>query len=336
MRTEADFVTLIHKQLTNQLLPEEEGILEEWLNADEQHRQLCEEIRLSWQLSAEELPEIREDEVEQELARLQQRIQHTSDKYTKRIIEHYSKLSFYKNLAIILLLVVSAWALYQLYEMDNLPKELVAATVIKNESGFQEVLLPDSSLVFTNGIADYSFRQTGQHREVSLSGLAFFEIARDEQRPFLIYLEEATIKVLGTSFFVKAVAGEPLEIIVESGKVEVQHKGQRFQLGKGEKLRVGAGKEPRLENHVDLNYFSWKNKKLLFDSTPLREVLQALERHYGIAIKVENPAILDCRFTGTFEDVQLEELLEIMSYSLRLSVEWQGERRLRVSGKSCN
>lgn len=336
MRTEADIVALIHKQLTNQLLPEEEARLEEWLNADDRHKQLFEEIRLSWQLAIEEVPEVRAEEVEQELERLLQRVDPTPVEDADRTIEHYRKPGFYKNLAILLLLVLSGWMLYQLHKMDELLIEQTAAVVVKKEEGLQEILLPDSSLVFTNGKAHLSYRQTSQYRVVNLSGLAFFEVAREEGRPFLINLEEATIRVLGTSFFVRALAGESLEVIVESGSVEVLYKEQNFQLKKGEKLKIPPGKEARKEQHVNPNYFSWKNKKLLFQNAPLRDVLPTLERHYGISIRVENPALLGCRFTGTFEAVALEELLEILSYSLQLSVEWQGERRLRLTGSSCN
>lgn len=336
MRTEADIFALIHKQLTNQLLPEEEEVLEEWLNADDQHRQLFEEIRLSWQLAIEEVPEIKSDEVEQELERLLQRLGDTPEEETGRRIAFYKGPGFYRNLAILLLLVLSGWILYHRNIMDELPKGLATTVVIKAQEGLQEILLPDSSLVFTNGTAQLSYRQTSQHRAVNLSGLAFFEVARDEHRPFLINLEHATIRVLGTSFLVRALAGEPLEVIVESGSVEVLHKEQNFQLKKGEKLKIPPGQKARKEQHLDPNYFSWKNKKLLFQNAPLREVLPTLERHYGISIRVENPAILDCRFTGSFEAVPLEELLEILSYSLQLSVEWQGERRLRLTGSSCN
>jgi transmembrane sensor len=336
MKTEADIVAIIHKQLTNQLLPQEEEVLEEWLEEDDRHQQLFEEIRLSWQLAIEDAPEVRDDEVEQELGRLLRRVDRVSEDDTRRNIELYKKSGFYKNLAIIFLLVMSGWMLYQLNKMDDLPKEPAAAIVVKKEDGFQEIMLPDSSRIFTNGTTHLSYDQTSQRRVVNLSGIAFFEVARDERRPFLIYLEQATIRVLGTSFFVKALTGESLEVIVESGSVEVLHKDQIFQLKKGEKLKISPGKEARKECHTDPNYLSWKNKKLLFHNAPLREVLPTLERHYGISIRVEDPAVLGCRFTGTFEAVPLEELLEILSYSLQLSVEWQGERRLRLAGNSCD
>lgn len=333
METEQEVVALIHKQLTRQLSTSEEARLKEWLGEDDQRKQFYEEVSLSWQLAGAEGPAVEEGELDDEFERLQQKLKN-ADK--QKDIRNYSMPSFYKSLAIVLLLISTGWGLYQWYVAPGTKAPVAIFFSVQSQGGMQKVLLPDSSLLFSRGAADFTFHQNEQQRKLAFSGLGFFEIARQENRPFFIQLKEATIKVLGTSFLVKAVEDESLEVGVESGKVEVLFKGQRFLLGSGEKWQLGTDKKARVLLIADPNYLSWKNRKLQFQDTPLAEVFPALERHYGIRVSVTNQEILGCRFTGTFEDVSLEKLLEIMSYSLRLSVEKSERGVFSIGGDGCN
>lgn len=332
METGPAYISLIHKELTHQLTPEEAAKLKAWLAEGEQHRLFREEIRRSWELAGTELPQVGEPEIEAELNRLQQRISNKPAQEPETV--PFRKQVFYKMLAAVLLLTIALGSLLFLHRSDEGDAASVFYTTTSQE-GDREILLPDSSKVFVRGATDLSFQQTRHYREVFLSGQAFFQVARDEQLPFKIYLKGMTVKVLGTSFFVKAVAGEPLEVSVESGRVEVQHQGQRFLLKKGQQLRIAQGEPPHLEDKRDVNYLSWRSRKLLFRQTPLQEVLPALERHYGVAFEVANTEILSCSFTGTFEEVALDDLMEIVSYSLQISVEKLENHKFRLSGKGC-
>lgn len=336
MNTKPDFILLIHKQLTDQISPEEERCLQEWLDQNDDNKQFAEEIRLSWELSGSDDPEITEEETEEDLKRLMQRIRQQDGREHLGSFGRANVAPFYRYLAIVLLLIISAWGMYQIYRVDASVEHAAAYTAIKVDPAQQEVLLPDSTLVITNGAADLSYQQTRQSREVELSGLAFFQVARDEHRPFFIYLAEATIKVLGTSFLVKAVPEGPTEISVESGQVEVQYQEQHFLLAQGEQLIIQPGSEPRQQLNEDPNYLSWKENQLVFRQTPMQEVLAAIERHYGISISLDSPDILTCSFTGTFEDAEPDYLLEILSNSLGISTEWTGARKLRISGGGCH
>ncbi|WP_224995210.1 FecR family protein [Cesiribacter sp. SM1] len=333
METDPQYISLLHKELTHQLRPEEAEMLKVWLAENEQHRQLREEIRMSWALTTSTAPpETGEDEIAAELKRLKQRI-HQVPEQTSRVSPFRWQI-FYKLVGIVLLLALAAggWILFR-----NTDEQAVVVSYEHpaGEQAVQVYMLPDSTKVFARQGTTLSYQFADQKRSVYLSGQAYFQVTRDEHHPFQIDMEGMRVKVLGTSFFVKAVSGEPLEVSVASGSVEVQYYGQYYRLGKDDLLRVFPEEDPRLEKNVDPNYLSWQHGKLVFRQSPFHEVLPALERHYGAVMDVENPQLLNCRFTGSFQDPALEELMEIFSYSLGVSVEKQENGQLLIRGGSC-
>lgn len=336
METKPDLILLLHKQFTGHLSIEEKAFLEAWLAENEDNRQYAEELRMVWEFADIDEPEIPENIVEEDYHRLMDRITRLEDEVGSEEKRYHGALSFYKYAAIFLLLMLTAWTAYHFYRDDDPLANAEPAIALQLDDQLQMAVLPDSSRVFLKGNADFSYQGSSLSRQLTLSGQAFFEVARDDQRPFLIYLEEATVKVLGTSFLVKAVSGDPTEISVESGQVEIQHQGQHFHLEQGEQLIIQPGREPRLQLNEDPNYLSWKDNQLVFRQTPMKDVLMAIERHYGISISLDSPNILNCSFTGTFEDAEPDYLLKILSNSLGISTEWTGVRKLRISGGGCH
>jgi transmembrane sensor len=333
MEIDPDYIGLLHKELTHQLSPLEKGRLQAWLVEREEHRQFREEIRLSWEMAATDLPDVEQSEIEEELSRLQQRIHHTAVPDT--VIFRNKKLAFYKMLAVVLLLAVAIGGVFISRKAGVVSPAIAYYTNSEGVEEMREVFLPDSSKVFLRGTTQLSYQLLQPNRAVHLKGQAFFQVARDERHPFLIYLEGVMVKVLGTSFFVKAIAGEPLEVSVTSGLVEVQYKGKRFLLKKGEQINISQDEEPLLSMNEDPNYLSWRYGTLAFQQSPLLEVLTALERHYGVDFDVSNQKILNCQFTGTFKDAKLEDILDVISYSLELSVEKLGDSNMRIGGEGC-
>ncbi|MBN2236342.1 MAG: FecR domain-containing protein [Bacteroidales bacterium] len=161
-------------------------------------------------------------------------------------------------------------------------------------------------------------------RTVTLNGEAYFEVKRDETKPFKVIAGKTVTKVMGTSFNIEldTLTGN-VKLNVNSGKVTFYRK---HRLGKQNYLTKGAfaqylGNENRIMigNNESLNYLSWKTGKLTFYDTPIQQVCADLSKFYGVKVstKLDNESIL----TGTFENEPLENVLSVIKLSLGVEIE---------------
>lgn len=150
-----------------------------------------------------------------------------------------------------------------------------------------------------------------------MTGKAFFQVKRNEARPFSVHTAMTEVTVLGTSFQVSE-QPDMTEVDVVTGKV-------RFAAGKEpEPVILTAGmsasysnekKEIDILKEENLNNLSWKTKQLRFNDTPLEKVIRDLNEYYQVEIinKVDSP---DSRLTATFNDLPLDEVLMVINQTL--------------------
>jgi transmembrane sensor len=167
----------------------------------------------------------------------------------------------------------------------------------------------------------------------------FFEVEKNPDKPFVVQGGGAAIRVLGTAFNVKAFAQTPqTAVYVLSGKVSLsvlEEQEREMVLSPGETgVLDKTDLSLSLEKEDPSNVLAWKDKKLVFKKTELQQVFKTLEDYFEVNIKVSNPAILSCRFTSSFQDPELEEVLEVLRISLNLSISRQGES-LKIEGDGC-
>jgi transmembrane sensor len=185
---------------------------------------------------------------------------------------------------------------------------LTDGTTIKLNSGSKIWIAPDY------GVAD---------RKVILEGEAFFEVTKDPSKPFSIQAGGVTTTVLGTSFNVNAYASNAhTKVAVLTGSVQVE---KNTQEGEKEKLVLQPSEMAILEHHN--NHFSkekynadqelgWKDGLLYFQETEFKEVIQILNKWYGVTINITNPKLNKSLYTGKFKNQSLENVLTGMSYAL--------------------
>ncbi|MFT5820300.1 MAG: transmembrane sensor [Crocinitomix sp.] len=172
--------------------------------------------------------------------------------------------------------------------------ELEYITMVAEESGFIDELPDGSSVTFNkNTSLIYPSRFAENERRVKLNGEAFFDIERNEEKPFIIDLpQESYVKVLGTSFNIKAADGDSLtEVFVSTGKVEFGNGTDTLILTAGQKgiYNHNTGKFHRDESTtVGLKDMFWKNEKIRFDDVPLNEAIGIVNSIVGDSL------ILDC------------------------------------------
>jgi len=184
------------------------------------------------------------------------------------------------------------------------------------------IRLADGSTVFLNSASTIKFPEKfgNKGREVYFWGEAFFEITPDPSRPFVIETGETRIKVLGTSFNVKAYTEtNDIEVVVNSGKVLFYHVDKndhllgQVTLLKGDKgvFFRNTGLIARMIND-EPNYLSWKTGVLVFSETSLDKVLYAVGQKYGVIFNLEDKQLASLKLTATFDNETLDAVLEVL------------------------
>ncbi len=180
-------------------------------------------------------------------------------------------------------------------------------------------ILPDGSTVFLNAASSIEYPKTfgADARVVKLQGEAFFQVAKDVNRPFRVFLaNDFEVVVLGTTFNVNANLQSP-EVALVEGKVKVTagQSGHSLELSPGQMAIFDKDQHAFTSSSFDAAYITgWKDGYLMFKDATLDEVIEKLHVWYGIDITVSNKSKSgDWSYTGTFKNESLENVLLSMS-----------------------
>jgi len=183
----------------------------------------------------------------------------------------------------------------------------------------QQYELPDGTRVALNAGSTLTYPRffLGHSREVTLSGEAFFQVAHDAEHPFIIHSGSLSTRVLGTSFNVKAYEQlHQATVTVASGRVQVSLDEQVLStLTDHQEISVDqhSGKFS-LKSQVDLvSRLAWRAGSLVFDNTPLNEVLITLSNQYNVSFNIENADLNGQYLTAEFKpDASLWQVLDVI------------------------
>lgn len=232
----------------------------------------------------------------------------------------------YVAAAIVLLFVMIGG--YTWYAMSNATVRHYATITVKPGQKASAVL-PDGTRVDLNGGTQLRYDVVpGKRREVLLcSGEAFFDVAKDANCPFHVRANGMQVEVLGTRFNVKTMNGR-VETALFSGSVRLTSdklaKGYRMQPGQKAVYLGGKGSLTWMPNdtHRDAG---WKDGYLVFNSTPLAEVLQQVANWYGVHFVLARPRIGGDLLTGSFHNETLESVLHSLSLQYGFKYRKQGK-----------
>ncbi|WP_041258290.1 FecR family protein [Fibrella aestuarina] len=323
---------------------ETEAQWRQWLAAHPDKAPLIDEARaLVLALQPGELP-LSEQEIQQAVQRTVERTRQRD--LSKTAAPTTRPLPFYRRpwlraaAALLLLLGISGWlwlnrlmtgpALVSYEQLVTEQKQ----TLVERFNQTQQTIpvkLQDGSLVLLKpgGRLSYAPAFRGPRREVYLSGEAFFEVAKDASKPFLIYANGLTTKVLGTSFLIKAYPKDPnVTVEVKTGRVAVfAQKDPAHQQKVADRDLTGLVLVPNqkivfereqarlakslVDNPQLLPGPSQKNP-FVFDDTPIPTVFTTLERAYGVNIVFDSDLLANCPLTAELTDQPLFEKLDII------------------------
>ena len=192
--------------------------------------------------------------------------------------------------------------------------------------GYSSFLLPDETKVYVNSGTKliYPIRFTGKTREVEVDGEAYFEVTKDEEKPFIVKTDHISVKVLGTSFNLKSYSSDTTSILsLVSGSVEYQINGsdESFRLKPNEQMifTKNTGKT-EIKNFNTEYLIAWKDGNLSFAKTTLGELCKILEQRFGYKIIIENKELSKMVLTGSFSNNEnIFQILDVIKISKDIS-----------------
>lgn len=179
----------------------------------------------------------------------------------------------------------------------------------------KELVFQDGTRVWLNAGSSISYpaRFGLSERRVRLDGEAYFEVTPNARRPFIVEVDgAAAVRVLGTSFDVKAYASDPtVEVVLLEGSVEFSQDTFSYRLEPSQKLSFDKtsrrGVVTVLENAE--RSMLWSRNVICFRDAPMRQVIAELERWYDVRVEVADPKVYDLSFSFYTSNMPLSELL---------------------------
>lgn len=189
--------------------------------------------------------------------------------------------------------------------------------------------LPDGSKVWLNKNSwlTYSQKFGKRTRQVALKGEGYFEVNRDERRPFIVKMQnDLDIKVLGTTFNACNYPSlNKAEVILRSGSVQVSDNGRNEYviLKPNQKFTWNEG-SAEISSVNAMNCCRWFEHRLVFDNVKLKDILENLSHKYQTEISLNVGNLADKHMSMTIRDESVEDILDILTTLLPIRWRYQG------------
>ena len=346
--------SIIYRYLNGELGEKECLELLDWVNANETNRRIFSEIKNAWTAVAK--PEqMTRAELKKEFGRLTARIANKDNLSGSVSIKAKTKHSigyYLLRIAAVLLFIYGTGITY-IYLDDNYNQEFYDIYTRRGEKS--QLVLSDGTKIWINSDSHLRYPTSMDKRKVivQLEGEAYFDVAKMKSRKFVVRTSDVDITALGTSFNVKSYQEEgTVETTLEEGKIQITDAKGAENLRKSlvilpnQRVTIYTNPEAEIrpaetdesegadrvrieeiestdvfiQNQANTSiYTSWKDGLLQFRKVRFEDLALLLERWYDISIEINDEAIRDWRYTGTFDKETIEQALHALSMSMPFS-----------------
>jgi transmembrane sensor len=319
-------------------------LLDAYINgtASPADKQLLDEFFESYP-EAEQRVSQRDESIKHELwMQLSEKLQEPQRASAKR----YTLSPWYSVAAALALFMATFYFLIYKKQDDVVKPEVIAVkqqTVQTSRGQKLKIDLLDGTQVILNANSTLTFPEqfTAATREVYLEGEAYFQVAHDTSKPFIVHTASANTTVLGTSFNVRTSPDKITEITLVEGKVNVGSRLHTAQvkdviLEPYQQAIVTSGNKAISKKKVDVQAFvDWKDNVLHFENITLAEAVEQLESWYKVNITFQNPALGNCIINATYKQESLPNILKSLEYMLKITCTQKGNSVI-MQGKGCD
>ncbi|RPD42625.1 FecR family protein [Chitinophaga barathri] len=181
-----------------------------------------------------------------------------------------------------------------------------------------KIRLSDGTEVWLNSLSSirFPFSFTGSTREVEVEGEAYFNVAADEEKPFIVHTPEGKVQVLGTTFNVNAYEQGHMITSLVDGAVKTSNSGREVILRPGQEAIWDEGREARVQKFDPVQKLAWMEGVIYFKGADFNTIATALDRWYDLELRVERPELNSLRFHVQLEkNKPIQDFMEILRVS---------------------
>jgi len=320
---------IITKVLANSANKEEQDLLNDWLREKPENQRSFELKRQQWE---EMLLLVEVEDKKRVFANIKNKIGQET-----KVVDFNERVSRKKSMgwmriaaSVVTFISLGALSYYEISDPFS-HLNLIGYNLVEADAGEQQSqLLADGSTVYLNGDSrlKYKINSEANERQLYLEGEAFFDVARDETKPFVIGLEDSQVQVLGTSFNIKAYPEDgQISTSVLTGRVAFEaSRSESLILVPGNKGVIDKDKNSIAKLDVDNSMdIAWMDKALHFENTSLSDIAKSLYRMYGVTIKLVDGSLKDLRITAEFENEDINEIFKILEMTNEFSYKIEGD-----------
>lgn len=325
-----DYISMIHRELVGELSDADAKALDTWKNDNEDNLATYHDTVEIWQLTSNYTPPKLEINVsraiEDQLSRIRTESAKQEEVSTAKVVR-FRPAQWAMRIAAALVFVLAATFVFQSGGESYSAGDSIEYVQLSDGSSIW--LDRNSKLTIDKSFGD-------DDRKVALEGKAFFDIARDEARPFIIDANEVDVQVLGTSFTIDANDNTP-SVAVRSGRVEVKADTETKIITKGQQLEATTDGN-LTESTVDINEaFDWTNGDLSFKDAPLSKVFADLGNHFNMDFVYKGGMDLaNCPFTSkSLVNTSLEDVLSILELTYEMKIVKKSDTEIKMSRIRC-
>ncbi len=208
-------------------------------------------------------------------------------------------------------------------------------TVVTPRGGEYHITLPDGTDIHLNSLSklEYPIDFGADKREVTLTGEAYFAIAKDPKRPFIVKANGVSVKQYGTKFSVNARSPQTTIVALDEGCVGITAPGQaEVMMVPGELARWNANESRMNKEVANLEpYTAWHRNRFVFEDESLGNIMETLSLWYNMDVRFQEEQLAELHFTGNlsrYEDIQV--ILDGIKSTVEISYEIK-ERQIRIT-----
>lgn len=326
---------LLAKYLADETDAHESDTISEWIIASEDNQKTFDHSKLIWDgvKAVQNQQKVDVDAAWKKLNITKTENIKVVDLSEERPVKKLNWVTNFLKIAAVFVLLFGLW--YVAAKQFTTPQNDVLT--FKSGSQSMEKILPDGTKIILskNSTITYSANFEGENREINLIGEGFFDVHHDNAHPFIIHTQGTDVKVLGTSFNVRAYNAQ-VQVVVKTGRVQFSKNNSRVILEKGQRAEVLANVDTIIKSEVsERKTTSQENtQSFVFEKKSLEEVVEILSLKYDRQIILSQDKIKNCKLTASFEHENLENIITVIAETFNLKTQNQGDSII-LSGEGC-